>query len=139
MNGYLNTVSAEMFKLRHKRRSYVMAGLLWLLLPALLLLIGWILQTRVAGTFADGDLSIAQVVQKRRLTHRHRPEQPTDYGQPLAESADHHRGADSGALNWRRTLTKHVENRLDRATEPGCGAHRQTYGGHDLFGYFARR
>ena len=63
MNGYLNTLSAEMFKLRHKRRSYVMAGLLWLLLPALLLLIGWILQTRVAGTFADGDLSIAEVVQ----------------------------------------------------------------------------
>ena len=35
MNGYVNTLRAELFKLRHKRRSYVMAGFLWLLLPAL--------------------------------------------------------------------------------------------------------
>ena len=45
MSGYLNTVRAELFKLRHKRRSYLMAGFMWLLIPALLLLIGWILQT----------------------------------------------------------------------------------------------
>ena len=63
MNGYLNTVSAEMFKLRHKRRSYVMAGFLWLLLPALLLLIGWILETRVAGTFIDEGVTVSEVVQ----------------------------------------------------------------------------
>ena len=63
MNGYLNTVRAEVFKLRHKRRSYVMAGFLWLLLPALLLLIGWILDTRVAGTFIDEGLTVNEVVQ----------------------------------------------------------------------------
>ena len=63
MNGFVNTVRAEVFKLRHKRRSYVMAGFLWLLLPALLLLIGWILQTRVAGTFADEGFNVAEVVQ----------------------------------------------------------------------------
>ncbi len=63
MNGYLNTVRAEIFKLRHKRRSYVMAGFLWLLLPALLLLIGWILETRVAGTFIDEGLTVNEVVQ----------------------------------------------------------------------------
>ncbi len=64
MNGYLNTVRAEVFKLRHKRRSYVIAGLLWLLLPALLLLVGWILQTRVAGTFADEGINVTEVVQQ---------------------------------------------------------------------------
>ena len=63
MNGFVNTVRAEVFKLRHKRRSYVMAGFLWLLLPALLLLVGWILQTRVAGTFADEGFDVAEVVQ----------------------------------------------------------------------------
>ena len=63
MNGYLNTVRAETFKLRHKRRSYVMAGFLWLLLPALLLLIGWILDTRVAGTFIDEGITVDEVVQ----------------------------------------------------------------------------
>ncbi len=63
MNGFFNTVRAEVFKLRHKRRSYVIAGFLWLLLPALLLLVGWILQTRVAGTFADEGFNVAEVVQ----------------------------------------------------------------------------
>lgn len=63
MNGYLNTVRAEVFKLRHKRRSYVIAGFLWLLLPALLLLIGWILETRVSGTFVDEGLTVNEVVQ----------------------------------------------------------------------------
>lgn len=63
MNGYLNTVRAEIFKLRHKRRSYVITGLLWLLLPILLLVIGWVLQTRVAGTLAEEGLSVAEVVQ----------------------------------------------------------------------------
>ncbi len=64
MNGFFNTVRAETFKLRHKRRSYVIAGFMWLLLPALLLLIGWILQTRVAGTFADEGFNVAEVVQE---------------------------------------------------------------------------
>ncbi len=64
MNGFFNTVRAEVFKLRHKRRSYVIAGFLWLLLPALLLVVGWILQTRVAGTFANEGLNVTEVVQE---------------------------------------------------------------------------
>jgi ABC-type transport system involved in multi-copper enzyme maturation permease subunit len=72
MNGFLNTVRAEVFKLRHKRRSYVIAGLLWVLLPVLLLVIGWVLQTRVGDTFADemarefgdGSVNVAQIVQQ---------------------------------------------------------------------------
>ena len=63
MNGYVNTVRAEIFKLRHKRRSYVIAGLLWLLLPLLLLVIGWVLQTRIAGTFAEEGFSVQEIVQ----------------------------------------------------------------------------
>lgn len=72
MNSYLNTVRAEIFKLRHKRRSFVIAGFLWVLLPLLLLVIGWVLQTRVGGTFADevadefggGGVNVTQVVQQ---------------------------------------------------------------------------
>lgn len=64
MNGYLNTVRAEIFKLRHKRRSYVIAGFVWGLIPILLLVVGWVLQTRVAGTFAEEGLNVADVVQQ---------------------------------------------------------------------------
>ena len=72
MNGFVNTVRAEIFKLRHKRRSYVIAGLLWVLLPVLLLVIGWVLETRVGDTFADemarefgdGGVNVTQVVQQ---------------------------------------------------------------------------
>jgi len=72
MNGFMNTVRAEVFKLRHKRRSYVIAGLLWVLLPVLLLVIGWVLETRVGDTFADeiarefgdGGVNVTQVVQQ---------------------------------------------------------------------------
>ncbi len=64
MNGYLNTVRAELFKLRHKRRSFVIAGFVWLLIPILLLIIGWVLQTRVAGTFAEEGVNVAEVVQQ---------------------------------------------------------------------------
>lgn len=63
MNGYLNTVRAEIFKLRHKRRSYVIAGFVWLLLPLLMLIIGWVLQTRVAGTLAEEGVNVGEVVQ----------------------------------------------------------------------------
>lgn len=66
MNGYLNTVRAEIFKLRHKRRSYLIAGFVWGLIPTLLLIIGWVLQTRVAGfadEFAREGFNVAEVVQ----------------------------------------------------------------------------
>lgn len=59
MKGFLSTVRAELFKLARKRRTVVLAAFLWLLVPALLLFIGWLIQTRVAGTFADGGLTSA--------------------------------------------------------------------------------
>lgn len=63
MKGFVNTVRAELFKLAHKRRTFVMAGFLCLLVPALLLFIGWIVQTRVAGTFAEEGVDVGEVVQ----------------------------------------------------------------------------
>lgn len=40
-----------------------MAGFLWLLVPALLLFIGWLIETRVAGTFVEEGFSVQEVVQ----------------------------------------------------------------------------
>ena len=60
-----NVIRAELFKTFRKRRTYILAGFMWVLIPALLLLVGWILQTRVGGTFVDSDdtFSVNQVVE----------------------------------------------------------------------------
>ncbi|HEX7022390.1 MAG TPA: hypothetical protein VF171_05995 [Trueperaceae bacterium] len=65
MSHLANVIRAELFKSFRKRRTYVMAAFLWLLIPALLLLIGWLLQTRVGGTFLDDEatLSVKAVIQ----------------------------------------------------------------------------
>ncbi len=63
MNGLTNVIRAEVFKAVRKRRTYLMAGLMWLVVPVLLLLIGWILQSRVAGSFADEAVSVQEIVQ----------------------------------------------------------------------------
>ena len=63
MNGLSNVIRAELFKAVRKRRTYLIAGLMWLVVPLLLLLIGWILQSRVAGTFADESVNVRDVVQ----------------------------------------------------------------------------
>ena len=63
MNGLFNVIRAELFKAVRKRRTYLIAGLMWLVVPLLLLLIGWILQSRVAGTFADETVSVQEIVQ----------------------------------------------------------------------------
>lgn len=53
MRGLTNVVRAELFKALRKRRTYLMAGFLWILVPLVLLLVGWILDTRVGDTFVD--------------------------------------------------------------------------------------
>jgi ABC-type transport system involved in multi-copper enzyme maturation permease subunit len=63
MRATLSVVLAELFRIFRKRRTYVIAGFLWLLFPALLLLVGWILETRVAGTFLDEGESVNLFVQ----------------------------------------------------------------------------
>lgn len=53
MNAFVHVVRAELFKLLRKRRSYVLAGLWWGLLPALGLLVGHVLFTTLGGSFAN--------------------------------------------------------------------------------------
>ncbi len=43
MNAFVNVVRAELFKVRRKRRTFVIAGLWWVLLPALALVVGRVL------------------------------------------------------------------------------------------------
>ena len=59
-----NVIRAELFKTFRKRRTYILAGFMWVLIPALLLLVGWILQTRVGDTFIDSEeaFSVNQIV-----------------------------------------------------------------------------
>ena len=63
MTALGNVIRAELYKSARKRRLYLIAGLLWVVVPMLLLLIGWLLQTRVAGTFVDEGDSVRQIVQ----------------------------------------------------------------------------
>ena len=60
-----NVIRAELFKTFRKRRTYILAGFMWVLIPALLLLVGWILEARVGGTFVDSEdsFSVNQIVQ----------------------------------------------------------------------------
>ena len=60
-----NVIRAELFKTFRKRRTYILAGFMWVLIPALLLFIGWILEARVGDTFIDDDeaFSVNQVVE----------------------------------------------------------------------------
>jgi len=46
-------VRAELFKAVRKRRSYVLAGLWWVLLPAVTLIIARVVQVNVGGSFVD--------------------------------------------------------------------------------------
>jgi ABC-type transport system involved in multi-copper enzyme maturation permease subunit len=53
MTAFLNVIIAELFKAIHKRRLYVIAALQWVLLPALVLLVGQIIKSNVLGTDFD--------------------------------------------------------------------------------------
>jgi len=63
MSGFVHVVRAEVFKLLRKRRTYVLAGLWWGLLPALGLLVGRVVQTTLGGSFANEAGGIDVVVQ----------------------------------------------------------------------------
>ena len=53
MNGYFNVVKAELFKSVRKKRTYILAGLLWVLLPILVLIVGRIIQVNFGTDFVD--------------------------------------------------------------------------------------
>ncbi len=62
MNAFANVVRAELFKVRRKRRTLVVAGLWWVLLPSLALIVGRVLFTNLGG-IADEVGGIDTVVQ----------------------------------------------------------------------------
>lgn len=60
---FVNVVRAELFKALRKRRTYGAAAFLWGLVPALLVFIGWLLDTRLGTTFLDDGTSVGLLVQ----------------------------------------------------------------------------
>lgn len=63
MSAVLNVVQAETFKLLRKRRVYVLAGLWWVLLPVLALVVARVLMTNLGASFANEVGGIDAVVQ----------------------------------------------------------------------------
>ena len=64
MSGYLQVVRAELFKVLRKRRTYVLAGLWWGLLPALVLVVGRLVYVNLGGSFADDAGGVTRAVQE---------------------------------------------------------------------------
>ncbi|MBA2665738.1 MAG: ABC transporter permease [Trueperaceae bacterium] len=63
MNAFVDVVRAELFKVVRKRRTYVVAGLWWGLLPIVTLIIGRVLQSNLGGSFVDEAGTVDMVVQ----------------------------------------------------------------------------
>lgn len=63
MSAVVNVVRAEAFKLLRKRRVYVLAGLWWLLLPALALIVARVLMTNLGASFANEVGGVDTIVQ----------------------------------------------------------------------------
>ena len=59
----VNVIQAELFKSLRKRRTYVLAGLLWVLLPALVIIVGQIAYRNIAGSFVEESLSAQLIAQ----------------------------------------------------------------------------
>jgi ABC-type transport system involved in multi-copper enzyme maturation permease subunit len=53
VNAFANVVRAELFKVRRKRRTFVVAGLWWVLLPVLALIVGRVLLDNLGGIAND--------------------------------------------------------------------------------------
>ncbi|MDF1521780.1 MAG: ABC transporter permease [Trueperaceae bacterium] len=65
MNAFVNVVRAELFKVRRKRRTYVVAGLWWVLLPVLALIVGRVLLDNLGSIASDLELGgIDAVIQQ---------------------------------------------------------------------------
>ena len=55
MNAIANVISAELMKVFSKRRTYVLAGLYWLLMPIVLLLVGRVILSSLGGSFLEDE------------------------------------------------------------------------------------
>ena len=64
MSGFFNVIRAELFKAVRKRRTYILAALLWVVLPTLVVIVGRILQVNLTGSFVEDAVSVRQVVQQ---------------------------------------------------------------------------
>ncbi len=68
MNALLNVINAELFKTLRKRRVFVLAGLLWVTVPIILLIVGAVMRNNLGGTFADNNegfnIDIQQTIQE---------------------------------------------------------------------------
>lgn len=63
MTATLNVIRAELLKVRHKRRTFVLAGLYWILLPVLALIVARVLEVNVSGSFLEDEgLGISSIL-----------------------------------------------------------------------------
>ena len=65
MNGLGNVINAELFKAVRKKRTYILAGLLWVLLPVIVLIVGRVLLVTLGTDFVDNasPIGAADIVQ----------------------------------------------------------------------------
>ena len=64
MNSFINVVKAELFKSTKKKRTYIMASLLWLIVPILALIVGKIVYLTLNTNFVeDSGVSAQSIVQ----------------------------------------------------------------------------
>ena len=53
MNALGNVISAEMFKAVRKKRTYILAALLWIVVPVITLIVGRVLLNTLSTDFVD--------------------------------------------------------------------------------------
>lgn len=63
MSALGSVIRAELFKAVRKRRTYILAALWWVLLPALLLIVGRVVQVNVSGSFVEENVPVRDLVQ----------------------------------------------------------------------------
>ncbi len=59
----LRVIQAELFKAIRKKRVYVLASLMWLLVPLLSLIIAWVVNVNVSGSFVDDGVTLTDLLQ----------------------------------------------------------------------------
>lgn len=64
MSALMSVIRAESFKSFRKRRTYILAALLWVVLPLLVLLLGRVLESNLGGSFVDEEGVIGRLVQE---------------------------------------------------------------------------
>jgi ABC-type transport system involved in multi-copper enzyme maturation permease subunit len=62
MKALANVIRAELFKVVRKRRAYILAGLYWLLLPGLVLIVGRIIRVNLFGSSLDGTIPVDSIL-----------------------------------------------------------------------------